>query len=173
MGFHLHVYLPRVIQNWWEGNRHMTMIHTEYKKLLVWVEYWNIEAKTNGSHVTDNIFKCIFFTESHRILIETSIKFYPKGPVDNMLALVQIAAIIWTGDGLGYRHMYSSLSIDELNTLRHQKRVDIMQKYVLYIYVMTVKITGPQTADDKTHVRPVNLLYIIMFKIWKMKPNLS
>ena len=36
---------------------------------------------------------------------------------------------------------------------------------------VTVKITGLRTADVKTHVRPVNLLYIIMFKIRKIKPN--
>ena len=36
-----------------------------------------------------------------------------------------------------------------------------------------MKITGPQTAADKTHIRPENLLYIIMFKIGKIKPNLS
>ena len=36
---------------------------------------------------------------------------------------------------------------------------------------VTVKITGPQTAAGKTHVGPVNLLYIIMFKIKKIKPN--
>ena len=36
---------------------------------------------------------------------------------------------------------------------------------------VTVKITSPRTADGKIHVGPVNLLYIIMFKIRKIKPN--
>ena len=38
---------------------------------------------------------------------------------------------------------------------------------------VTAKLTSPQTEIDKTHVRPVNLLYIIMFKINKIKPNSS
>ena len=33
-----------------------------------------------------------------------------------------------------------------------------------------MKIIHPRTADSKTHVGPVNLLYIIMFKIRKIKP---
>ena len=37
-------------------------------------------------------------------------------------------------------------------------------------FPVTTKITGLQTL---THVRPVNLLCIIMFKIRKIKPNLS
>ena len=36
---------------------------------------------------------------------------------------------------------------------------------------VTVKITGPRTTAGKTHVWPVHLLYIIMFKIRKSKPN--
>ena len=34
-----------------------------------------------------------------------------------------------------------------------------------------MKITGPRTMAGETHVGPVNLLYIIMFKIGKIKPN--
>ena len=41
------------------------------------------------------------------------------------------------------------------------------------ISTVTVKITGPQTAAGKTPVGPVNLLYIIMFKIRKIKQNSS
>ena len=36
---------------------------------------------------------------------------------------------------------------------------------------VTVKITGPRTMAGKTHFGLVNLLYIIMFKIRKIKPN--
>ena len=36
---------------------------------------------------------------------------------------------------------------------------------------VTMKITGPRTAAGKTHIRLVNFLYIIMFKIRKIKPN--
>ena len=36
---------------------------------------------------------------------------------------------------------------------------------------VTLKITGPRIAAGKTHVGPVNLLCIIIFKIRKIKPN--
>ena len=36
----------------------------------------------------DNIWKWIFFNENARIRIEISLKFVPKGPIDNIPALV-------------------------------------------------------------------------------------
>ena len=36
---------------------------------------------------------------------------------------------------------------------------------------VNAKLTGPWTAASKTHIEPINLLYIIMFKISKIKPN--
>ena len=45
-----------------------------------------------------NIFKCIFLNENFSILIKISLKFVPKGPIDNNLALVQIMAWRRIGD---------------------------------------------------------------------------
>ena len=42
----------------------------------------------NGGHFPDDIFKCIFFNEQFCILIKISLKFVPKGPIDNNPALV-------------------------------------------------------------------------------------
>ena len=42
----------------------------------------------NGHHFADNIFRCIFMTEKFCILIKISLKFVPKGPIDNNPALV-------------------------------------------------------------------------------------
>ena len=36
----------------------------------------------------DNIFRCIFVNEKFCILIEISLKFVPKGPIDNKPTLV-------------------------------------------------------------------------------------
>ena len=52
----------------------------------------------NGHHFTDNIFKCIFLNEKFCILIQTSLKFVPKGPIDNKWALVQVMDWWRTGD---------------------------------------------------------------------------
>ena len=48
--------------------------------------------------LTDDIFKCIFLNENNRILIRISLKFVPRSPVDNKLALVQVMAWRQTGD---------------------------------------------------------------------------
>ena len=42
----------------------------------------------NGRHVANDIFKCIFVNEKFCILIEISLSFVPKGPIDNNPALV-------------------------------------------------------------------------------------
>ena len=42
----------------------------------------------NGRQFADNIFKCIFFNENVRISIKISLKFVPKGPINNIPALV-------------------------------------------------------------------------------------
>ena len=52
----------------------------------------------NGRHFADEIFKCIFMNEKLRVLIQISIKFVPKGPVDNDLVLMQVIAWCRTGD---------------------------------------------------------------------------
>ena len=46
----------------------------------------------NGSHFADNTFRCISMNENVCIMIEISLKFVPKGPVDNNPALVKIMA---------------------------------------------------------------------------------
>ena len=44
----------------------------------------------NGCHFADDVFKCIFVNEKFYILIKISLKFIPKGPIDNKAALVQV-----------------------------------------------------------------------------------
>ena len=49
-------------------------------------------AGQNGRHFADDIFRCIFLNENICILIKISLKFVPKGPIDNNPALVEIMA---------------------------------------------------------------------------------
>ena len=49
--------------------------------------------RQNGCHFADNLFICIFVNEKFCILITISLKFVPKGPIDNIPALVQI--MVW------------------------------------------------------------------------------
>ena len=65
----------------------------------------HIEAEMNGRHVVDDIFKCIFLNESVWFLIKMSLKFVPRGLInnslcsDNGLVPSRRQAIIWTNDG--------------------------------------------------------------------------
>ena len=52
----------------------------------------------NGRLFAENIFRCIFMNEKFYILIKISLKFVPKGPIDNNPALVQIMAWRRIGD---------------------------------------------------------------------------
>ena len=45
-------------------------------------------SKQNGRHFADDIFTGIFVNEKFCILIKVSLKLVPKGPIDNMSALV-------------------------------------------------------------------------------------
>ena len=57
-----------------------------------------LRPRQNGRYFADDILKCIFLNENVRIPIEISLKFVPKGPIDNIPALVQIMAWRRPGD---------------------------------------------------------------------------
>ena len=57
-----------------------------------------LRPRQNGRHLPDEIFKCISLTENVWISIEISLKFVPKGPINNIPALVQIMAWRRPGD---------------------------------------------------------------------------
>ena len=57
-----------------------------------------MRPRQNGRHFVDDTFKRVFFNENVRVLINISLKFVPKGPINNILALVLIMAWCRTGD---------------------------------------------------------------------------
>ena len=57
----------------------------------------HIEAQINGRHFAD-IFTCIFLNENVWIPIKVSLKFVPKGQINNIPAMVQIMAWRRPGD---------------------------------------------------------------------------
>ena len=57
-----------------------------------------LRPRQNGRHFADDIFKYIFLNENIWILIKISLKFVPKGPINNIPALVQIMAWRRPGD---------------------------------------------------------------------------
>ena len=52
----------------------------------------SLRPRQNRCHFADNIFKCNFLNENVWIPMKISLKFVPKGPIDNIPALVQIIA---------------------------------------------------------------------------------
>ena len=57
-----------------------------------------LRPRQNGRRFADDTFKCILLNENVRISIKISLKFVPKGPINNNPALVQIMAWRWSGD---------------------------------------------------------------------------
>ena len=50
--------------------------------------YNTLRPRQNGRHFADDILKCIFLMKIFLIPIGISLKFVPKGPIDNIPALV-------------------------------------------------------------------------------------
>ena len=67
--------------------------------LLSWPQCVNtLMLRQNGRHFADDTFNRIFVNENVRISIRFSLKFVPKGPINNIPALVQIMAWRRPGD---------------------------------------------------------------------------
>ena len=57
-----------------------------------------LRPRQNGRHFADDIFNCIFLNENIGISINSSLKFVPKGQINNIPSLVQIMAWRRPGD---------------------------------------------------------------------------
>ena len=63
-------------------------------------QYWvnTLRPRQEGRHFADDTFKRIFLNENVRVLIKVSLRFVPKGPINNNSPLVQIMAWRRSGD---------------------------------------------------------------------------
>ena len=79
-----------------------------------------LRPRQNGRHFPDDIFKCIFLNENMWISIKIPLKIVPKGPINNIRAMVQKMAWHWSGDKPLSEPMivtiYASLGLSELTT---------------------------------------------------------
>ena len=71
-----------------------------------------LRPRQNGRHFADDIFKCIFLNENVSIAIKISLKFVPKGQINNIPASVQIMAWRRPGDKPLSEPMMVSLPTD-------------------------------------------------------------
>ena len=67
-----------------------------------------LRPRQNGRHFPD-IFKCIFLNENVWIPVKISLKFVPKGPINNIPALHYLNQWWFV-----YRRIYASLGLNEL-----------------------------------------------------------
>ena len=65
-----------------------------------WLIVYTLGPRQNGRHITDDIFKCILLNKNVWVSIKISLKFVPKGPINNIPSLVQIMAWRRPGDEL-------------------------------------------------------------------------
>ena len=63
----------------------------------------------NGCHFPNDIFKCISVNENVWVLFKSLLQFVPRGPINNIAALVQIMACCRPGDKLLSEPMMVSL----------------------------------------------------------------
>ena len=61
-------------------------------KCVRWNLFYTMRLRQNGYHFAHNTFKRIFLNENVKISFNMSLKFVPKSPVNNILALVHIMA---------------------------------------------------------------------------------
>ena len=52
------------------------------------VDVIKFRPRQNGRHFPDDIFKCVFVIENILISIKISLKFIPKGPINNIPPMV-------------------------------------------------------------------------------------
>ena len=57
-----------------------------------------LRPRQNRCHSADDIFKCMFLNKNGWISIKLSLKFVPKGLINNVPSLLQIIAWCWPGD---------------------------------------------------------------------------
>ena len=83
-----------------------------------WVN--TLRLRRNGQHFANNIFRRIFFNENVWISIKISLKFVPKGSINNNPALVEIMAWRHLGDKplsqlmMVFQHIFTSLCLNKL-----------------------------------------------------------
>ena len=70
-----------------------------HKLFVKWLLGFNtLRPRQNGRHFPDDFFKWIFLNENVWISINISLKFVPRGPINNIPTFVQVMAWRWPSD---------------------------------------------------------------------------
>ena len=113
-----------------------------------------LRPRRNEQHFADDIFKRIFFNENVWISIKISMKFVPKGPVNNIPSLVQIMAWRRSGDKPWSEPMMVSLPTHICVTRPQWVKVywifnETIDKMLYFKHVLLLKIyDAPLPSSD-------------------------
>ena len=80
---------------------HLKKLSAKYQPFCPDVNVWRVNTlrpRQDGGHFPDGVFKCIFLNENAWISLKISLRFFPKGPINNIPALIQIMAWHRPGD---------------------------------------------------------------------------
>ena len=104
-----------------------------------------LRLRHNGRHFTDNIFKCIFLNENVSILIKISLNFNPKGPINDIPALVQIMAWHQPGEKQLFEPVMASLlmliwslGLCELTCLEQVPSIKILKAFLGTVFKVII-----------------------------------
>ena len=112
-----------------------------------------LRPKQIGHHFADDVFKCIFLNENVWIAIKISLTFVPKGPINNIPALIQIMA--WRRPG--YKPLSEPMMV---SLLTH-----ICVTWPQWVNTLRPKQIGRHFADDIFKHMFLNENVWILFKI--------
>ena len=76
----------------------LPVYHNRRSEVIKTMVVNSLRPRQNGRHFADDVFKCIFLNENVWILLKISLKFVPKGPINNMPSLVQVMTWRRPGD---------------------------------------------------------------------------
>ena len=129
----------------------------------------------NDWHFTDNIFKCILMNVKFCILLQISLKFVPKGPVDSKPVLVQEMARHWTGkkplSEPVYWWIYAALGENKLIHWSMNKIVHILHTIYLFSWKDWNMLNFVLNKWHLTHRGPVDLRKWTIFNTILMSPK--
>ena len=112
----------------------------------------SLRPRQNECQFADDISKCIFLNENVQIPIEISLKFVPKGPTNNIPALVQIMV----------RHQPGDEPLSELMMVSLLMHIWVTRPELLKLYMYVHKarqLAVPNTIlAYSNHILGINLL---------------
>ena len=90
-----------------------------------------LRPRQNGRHFADDTLNRIFLNENVRILIKISLKFAPKGPINNIPALFQIMAWRRPGD----KPLSEPMTVSLLTHICITRPQCVKEQFSVWVYV--------------------------------------